>query len=94
MSHAMRKPTFCLCKNKGADQLHSNCEADKGLCFRYMDSTIRPLQIPKNFKHLAFFCDYTGQFVSNLVGNPEDQFSRIMAHNFPRKRFDQVWCNW
>ena len=39
-SHVMRKPDFCLCKNKGADQLCSNCKADQHLCFRYMDSTI------------------------------------------------------
>ena len=25
---------FCLCDNKGADQLRSNCEADPHLCFR------------------------------------------------------------
>ena len=31
----MRKPDFCICQNKGADQLCSNC-----LCFRYWDSTI------------------------------------------------------
>ena len=36
----MRKPTFCICENKDADQLPSNCEADQCLCFRYMDSTI------------------------------------------------------
>ena len=36
----MRKLDFCLCENKGADQLHSNCEADQRLYFRYMDSTI------------------------------------------------------
>ena len=35
----MRKPTFCICENKGADQLHINCEADQRLCFRYTDST-------------------------------------------------------
>ena len=40
MSHAMRKPDFCLFENKGADQLRSNCEADQRLCFRYTDSTI------------------------------------------------------
>ena len=37
--HVMRKLTFCICKNKGADQLRSNCEADQRFCFRYMDST-------------------------------------------------------
>ena len=46
MSHVMRKPDFCLCENKGADQLRSNCEADQRLCFRYLDSTI-PL-LPKS----------------------------------------------
>ena len=40
LSHVMRKPTFCICKNKGADQLSSNCEANHRLCFRYTDSTI------------------------------------------------------
>ena len=53
----MRKPDFCICENKGADQLRGLCknkdadqlrgnrEADQGLCFRYPDSTI-PL-LPK-----------------------------------------------
>ena len=36
----MRKPDFCLCENKDADQLRSNCEADQRLCFRYTDGTI------------------------------------------------------
>ena len=29
MSHVMRKPTFCKCKNKGADQLCCNCGAER-----------------------------------------------------------------
>ena len=40
VSRMMRKQNFCLCENKGADQLRSNCEADQRLCFHYMDSTI------------------------------------------------------
>ena len=40
MSLVMRKPDFCICINKDADQLRSNREADQRLCFRYMDSTI------------------------------------------------------
>ena len=43
MRHAMRKPEFRICENKGADQLRSNCEADQRLCFRYTDSAILPL---------------------------------------------------
>ena len=34
------KTGFCIYKNKGADQLRSNCEADQRLCFRYTNSTI------------------------------------------------------
>ena len=36
----MRKPTFCICENKDADQLRGNRKADQCLCFRYIDSTI------------------------------------------------------
>ena len=40
MSRVMRKPTFCICENKDADQLRGNREADQRLCFRQIDSTI------------------------------------------------------
>ena len=36
----MRKPTFCICENKEADQLRGNREADQRPCFRYLDSMI------------------------------------------------------
>ena len=36
----MRKPAFCICENKNADQLRGNREADQRLCFRYTDTTI------------------------------------------------------
>ena len=39
LSHVMRKPAFCICENKGADQLCNNCAADQRLCFHYIDST-------------------------------------------------------
>ena len=35
----MRKPAFCICKNKDADQLRGNRVADQRLIFRYIDST-------------------------------------------------------
>ena len=41
----MRKPAFCICENKDADQLRGNREADQRLCFRYIDSTIPLLPI-------------------------------------------------
>ena len=34
----------------------------------------------QNFKLLACYCDCIGQFVSDLVGNPEDLLSRVKAH--------------
>ena len=78
----MRKPVFAyaktkdtVCKNKGADQLRSNCPADQRLCFRYIDS-----KVPRHFKPLTIFCDCTARFVSDLVGNPDDTFSRDVAH--------------
>ena len=79
MNRIVRKPEFCLCENKGEDQLRSNCEADQRLHFRYTDSTISLL--PKsNFKILAIFCIFIDRFVSDLVGNPKDRFSRDGAH--------------
>ena len=43
----MRKPAFCICENKDADQLRGNREADQRLCFRYTDSTILYYLNPK-----------------------------------------------
>ena len=45
MSLVMRKPAFCICENKDADQLHGNREADQRLCFCYTDSPIPLLPI-------------------------------------------------
>ena len=36
----MRKPAFCICENKDADQLRGDRETDQRLCFRYTDSTM------------------------------------------------------
>ena len=46
MSRIVRKPAFCICENKDADQLRGNREADQRLCFHFIDSTI-PL-LPKS----------------------------------------------
>ena len=40
MSRIVRKPAFCICENKDADQLRGNRVADQRLCFRYTDSAI------------------------------------------------------
>ena len=50
ITHTTRKSTFCICENKGLDQLRCNRAADLGLCFCYIDNT--SLLLP-NFKPLA-----------------------------------------
>ena len=73
----MRKPTFCICKNKDADQLRGNREADQCLCFRYLDSPILLLPNIQNFKLLAISSVYTTWFVSDLVRNHIVGFLRL-----------------
>ena len=46
MSLNIKKTAFCICENKGADQLRDNRAADQRLCFLSIDSTI-PL-LPKS----------------------------------------------
>ena len=71
----MGKPTICICENKDADQLRGNREADQRLCFCYSDSKIPLLLTAK----ISSFYDYIGRLMSDLVGNPEDRFSRVAA---------------
>ena len=79
----MRKPVFCICENKGADQLRGNHAADHRLCFCYIDSIIPHFSESEiNFKPLPVLCGGTAWFVLDLVGNPEDKFSRDTAHVF------------
>ena len=70
----MRVPDFSRCKNKGADQLCSNCIADQCLCVCYTDSTFL---LNPQFQASSLFCDCLSRFVSEMVKNPVDWFSRI-----------------
>ena len=75
MRGIMRKPAFCICENKGADQLCGNRRADhQRLCFRYIDSAI-----PLLSKLEAIFLGCTTRFVSDMVGNPKYRFSHGAA---------------
>ena len=75
MSLIMRKPAFCICENKDADQLRGNREADQRLCFRNPSAFYI-----QNFKPLAILSGFTARFVPDLVGNPEDRFSHSETH--------------
>ena len=74
----MRKPDFCICENKGADQLCGNCTTDQRLCFCYTDSTI-PLLPVYEISSLWPSSVAVQRFVWDLVGNPEDRFSHNEA---------------
>ena len=79
----MRKPAFCMCENKDADQLRGNREADQRLCFRYTDSII-PLLLKSEISSLSpssvavqpGLCQTwsetpnTGFFTSRLISSP------------------------
>ena len=80
MSHLMGKPTICKGKNKDADQLRGNREADQRLCFRYSDSTIPLLhKSPKFQDSSSFLCLYRPVCVGP-VWKPHCWFSHETAH--------------
>ena len=78
----MRKPAFCICENKDADQLRGNRKADQRLCFRYTHSTI-PL-FPKS-EISSLYPSSVGLQPGLCSGvrpgrNTEDRFSHNAAH--------------
>ena len=79
VSRDVRKPDFCICENKDADQLCGNCEADQRLCFRYTDSTIPLLPNTKFQASSHFLRRHQPDLCGTLVRNP-DRFSDVAAH--------------
>ena len=51
MRIVMRKPAFCICENKAADQMCGNRTANQRLCIRYIDTTI-PLLFKSEISNL------------------------------------------
>ena len=83
LNHVMRKTDFCLFENKGADQLHSKCEADQRLCFHYMKSTIPLLlksEISSSYPSASIHMRLHGPVCIGHGRKPEDQFYRVAAH--------------
>ena len=76
----MRKPAFDLCEQQRHRSACASAQSDQHLCC----SLPRKYNISsfyiRNFKPLASFCRCVGWFVSYLVENPEDRFSRDEAH--------------
>ena len=69
MVRVMRNPAFCICENKGADQLHIFSIHSK------YDLSTSSIQ-----NSLATFCGCTAWFASDLVVNPKDRFFGDVAH--------------
>ena len=68
----MRKADFCICKNKDADQLRSNCAADKCLCLRYMDSKIPLLSISEiSNKNIIMSSFKSSRDIQKKEGGPD-----------------------
>ena len=77
----MRKPAFCICENKDADQLCGNRIADQRLVFvtQIMQSLF--FLNPK-FKPLAIFCCCTAWFVSDqVIQNVGFLMMRLKVHS-------------
>ena len=70
----MKKSAFCICKTKGADQLHRNDAADQCLSFCYIYLLKSLYFLIQIFMPITIFCGCTAQFVLDLVRNPEDRF--------------------
>ena len=79
ISHLMGKPTICIGENKCADQLRSNCEADRCLCFRYTDSTIPLLSKSKIPASSSLLCLYRSVCVGT-VRKPHCWFFHEATH--------------
>ena len=92
MSLFMRKPAFCICENKDADQLRGNREADQHLCFRYTDSTIpllpkSEISSPSNFVWL-----YSPVCVGTWSETPKTGFLRMRPIRSLRGTHFEIFC--
>ena len=68
-SLVMRKPAYCICENKGTDQLTA----------KLISVFVVTTQIVLLVHSLVIFSYCTAHFMSDLAGNPEDQFSHNEA---------------
>ena len=72
----MRKPSFCLCENKGAEisfAVSAKVTAKLISTFAFVTRIVQSFLNPK-FQASSLLCLYRAQFVSDLVGNPMTVF--------------------
>ena len=94
MSRAMRKLNFCLCENKGADQLRSNCEAELISAFVFATWIIQSLFFLNSKFQASSHLQWLHRPVCVRPGrDPEDQFSHVVARTLaPHTRKLQKPC--
>ena len=80
ISHVMRKPVYAICEQQRRRSACTFAQCDQRLCCSLPRSYTASSFYVRNFKTLASFWSWAGQFESYLVANPEDRFSRDMAH--------------
>ena len=72
----MRKPVFAICEQQRCRSACASMQSDSTFVVHCLGSIIPLLATSQKFRTLASFCGCAGRFVSYLVGNPEDRFSR------------------
>ena len=88
----MRKLAFCICENKDVYQLRGNREADQRLCFRYTDSTIPLLHVPKSERTSFHKGVFLGpEYWKYILGTNGHIKGTCIAANFESNR-PFVWC--
>ena len=80
LRHVMRKPVLWLCDQQRCRSACASAQSDQHLCCSLLGQYNISRFYNRNFKPLLSFCVGAGRFVSTLVGNPEDRFSRDEAH--------------
>ena len=76
----MRKPVYAICEQQRHRSACASAQSDQSLCCSLPRQYDTSSFYIKNFKPLPSFCGCAGWFVSYMVGNPEDRFSRDEAY--------------
>ena len=76
----MRKHTFCICKNKDADQLRGNREADQLLCFLLQGIVKFFYFLNLKFQASSLLLSLHRPVCIRPVQNPHCWFSHDAAH--------------
>ena len=73
----MGKTAFCICENKGTDQLRGNHEADQRLCFRFTDSICSSENVQAELNLLSMHGLTAGFLMTWLIHLGQSQNSNL-----------------